>query len=234
MTVTSGGATTGKAAGGTAAGGKGGGKGLGKRRRSREMAIQMLYQQEMGGSNVEQVFATFDVDDYLNETEVPPAEPDPAPGEAAASETASPAATSAPAGGAEKARAKPAKRTPAEMQERRLLVRESFDHAKRLVRGTLESQAEIDELIRSHAENWRLERMPPIDRNILRLALYEMLHEVNVPKVVIVDEAIELAKKFGSENSGRFVNGLLDGVLRTRGAVKPAAGARPVEEGRRS
>lgn len=208
------------------AGGKGpGGKGLGKRRRSREMAIQMLYQQEMGGSNVEQVFATFDVDDYLNETEVPPAEPDAPPaGEGAVAATAA----------AEKPRPKPVKRTPAELQERRLLVRESFDHAKKLVRGTLESQAEIDELIRSHAENWRLERMPPIDRNILRLALYEMLHEENVPKVVIVDEAIELAKKFGSENSGRFVNGLLDGVLRTRGAGKPAAGGRPVEEGRRS
>jgi N utilization substance protein B len=227
----------GKAASGKAAGGKAAGKGLGKRRRSREMAIQMLYQQEMGGSNVEQVFATFDVDDYLNETEVPPAEPEPLPaGHAAAGEAAAAApAGASPLAGAERPRpAKPVKRTPAELQERRLLVRESFDHAKRLVRGTLESQAEIDELIRSHAENWRLERMPPIDRNILRLALYEMLHEASVPKVVIVDEAIELAKKFGSENSGRFVNGLLDGVLRTRGAGKAPSGARPVEEGRRS
>jgi N utilization substance protein B len=232
MTVSDGKEASGKAASGKAAGGKGpGGKGLGKRRRSREMAIQMLYQQEMGGSNVEQVFATFDVDDYLNETEVPPAEPEPASA-AAGEATAGNPDGATPAG--EKPRQKLVKRTPAELQERRLLVRESFDHAKRLVRGTLESQAEIDELIRSHAENWRLERMPPIDRNILRLALYEMLHEASVPKVVIVDEAIELAKKFGSENSGRFVNGLLDGVLRTRGAGKAPSGARPVEEGRRS
>lgn len=189
-------------------------KGLGKRRRSREMAVQMLYQQEMGGSAVEQVFSTFDVDDYLAETEIPPAEP--VEGEAGA---AAPAPRPP----------KPVKKAP-ESPERRLLVRESFDHAKKLVRGTLANLAEIDELIRAHAENWRLERMPPIDRNILRLALYEMLHEENVPKVVIVDEAIELAKKFGSENSGRFVNGLLDGVLRTRAGGKVLA----VEEDRRS
>lgn len=195
------------------------GKGLGKRRRSREMAVQMLYQQEMGGSSVDQVFSTFDVDDYLSETEVPPTDPaaglpaDGPSGERTVAEKAP-----------EKPLPPPVKKTPAEVQERRLLVRESFDHAKRLVRGTLDSLTEIDELIRSHAENWRLERMPPIDRNILRLALYEMLHEENVPKVVIVDEAIELAKKFGSENSGRFVNGLLDGVLRTRGSGKDGAG----------
>ena len=95
-------------------------------------------------------------------------------------------------------------------------IEESFDYAQTLVRGTLESSEEVDALIREHAENWRLERMPSIDRNILRLALYEMLHESNVPKVVIVDEAIELAKKYGSENSGRFVNGLLDGVLKSK------------------
>lgn len=212
------------------------GKGLGKRRRSREMAVQMLYQQEMGGSSVEQVFSTFDVDDYLNETEIPPTDPSAGlPGEGPA-----------PPRVVEQPVPKPVKKTPAELQERKLMVRESFDHAKRLVRGTLESLGEIDELIRAHAENWRLERMPPIDRNILRLALYEMLHEENVPKVVIVDEAIELAKKFGSENSGRFVNGLLDGVLRTRGSGKEGSGAakgsgktkgassRTVEEGRRS
>jgi N utilization substance protein B len=58
-----------------------------------------------------------------------------------------------------------------------------------------------------------------IDRNVLRIAVYEMLYQEAVPKVVIVDEAIELAKKFGSENSGRFVNGLLDGVLRTHAAA---------------
>jgi len=108
---------------------------------------------------------------------------------------------------------------------------QSFRYARRLVQGTMDHGAAIDELIRRHAENWRLERMPTIDRNILRLAIYEMLHEASVPKVVIVDEAIELAKKFGSENSGRFVNGLLDGVLQSRRETArpevPVAGGSP-------
>ena len=80
--------------------------------------------------------------------------------------------------------------------------------------GSVEHQEKIDELIRSQADNWRLERMPPVDRNILRLAIYEMLFEKETPKLVVLDEAIELAKKFGSEQSGRFVNGLLDGLLK--------------------
>jgi len=92
----------------------------------------------------------------------------------------------------------------------------SFSYAQRLLRGTLCHREEIDDLIRSQAEHWRLERMPAVDRNILRLAIYEFLYETDVPKLVIVDEAIELAKKFGSEDSSRFVNGLLDGLLKTR------------------
>lgn len=222
---------TGKSSANKGANPKSAGKGVGKRRRSREMAVQMLYQQEMGGSTIEQVFSSFDLEDYLSETELPPAEAA-APGAATAgNETPD---RVAPDKAPEKPKSKPVKRTPAELAERKLLVRESFEHAQRLVRGTLDSLTEIDELIRAHAENWRLERMPPIDRNILRLALYEMLHEESVPKVVIVDEAIELAKKFGAENSGRFVNGLLDGVLRTRAIGKGTPTSRPVEEGSRS
>ncbi len=100
--------------------------------------------------------------------------------------------------------------------------RGTFRHARRLVEGTLEQQTAIDKLIRRHAENWRLERMPPIDRNILRLAIFEMLNEIKVPRVVVVNEAIELAKKFGSESSGRFVNGLLDAVLRSQASAPEA------------
>ena len=88
--------------------------------------------------------------------------------------------------------------------------------ADELVRGVAEHAAELDELIAAGSTDWRLERMPAVDRNILRLAVYEFLHEIDVPKLVIVDEAIELAKKFGSEDSGRFVNGLLDGLLKKR------------------
>ncbi len=91
----------------------------------------------------------------------------------------------------------------------------AMDYAKTLFRGVREHREEIDELVRAQAENWRLERMPAVDRNILRLAVYELTRQSDVPKLVILDEAIELAKRFGSENSGRFVNGVLDGLLKS-------------------
>ena len=71
-------------------------------------------------------------------------------------------------------------------------------------------------MIREQAENWRLERMPAVDRNILRLAVFEFQHQEDVPKLVVIDEAIELAKRFGSENSSGFINGVLDGLLKTQ------------------
>ena len=84
----------------------------------------------------------------------------------------------------------------------------------RLVEGVESHREQIDDRIRAQAENWRLERMPSVDRNILRLAIYEMWHQNDVPKLVVVDEAVELAKRFGSEQSGRFVNGVLDGLMK--------------------
>ena len=93
---------------------------------------------------------------------------------------------------------------------------EALAYARTLARGALEHLEEIDALIRRQAANWRLERMPAVDRNILRLAVYEFLYESDVPKLVVLDEAIELAKRFGSEQSGRFVNGVLDGLLKSR------------------
>ena len=90
----------------------------------------------------------------------------------------------------------------------------TLEYAQSLVRGTLANLPEIDTLIRQQADHWRLERMPAVDRNILRLAVFEFLYEQDVPKIVVMDEAIELAKTFGSEQSGSFVNGLLDGLLK--------------------
>ena len=84
-----------------------------------------------------------------------------------------------------------------------------------LVRGTAEKIAEIDPVITSHAEHWRLERMPSVDRNILRLAIYEMSHTATPPAVVI-DEALELARRFSTEESVQFVNGVLDAVHREK------------------
>lgn len=105
---------------------------------------------------------------------------------------------------------------PGDYSTRRRVVDEAFGYAQELVAGTLEHRVEIDERIRSQADNWRLERMPAVDRNILRLAVFELFYGHETPDLVVVDEAIELAKKFGSEQSGRFINGLLDGLIRAR------------------
>jgi len=90
-------------------------------------------------------------------------------------------------------------------------ARDAF--AADLVRGVVEHIAEIDERIARHAEHWRMERMPAVDRNVLRLAVYEMTHG-GTPAPVTIDEALELARKFSSEESVQFVNGVLDAVRR--------------------
>ena len=82
-----------------------------------------------------------------------------------------------------------------------------------LVQGTVDHIAELDDRIQRHAEHWRIERMPAVDRNILRLAVYEMTH-VGTPSPVAIDEALELARKFSNEESVQFVNGVLDAVSR--------------------
>lgn len=88
----------------------------------------------------------------------------------------------------------------------------------RLVHGTVEHLAEVDEQITKHAEHWRMERMPAVDRNILRLAVYEMTH-AGTPAAVTIDEALELARKFSGEESVQFVNGVLDAIHRALPSV---------------
>lgn len=78
-----------------------------------------------------------------------------------------------------------------------------------IVRGVHRHSAEIDELISANSRDWKLSRMPVIDRNLLRIGLYEILHEPSVPTAVAIDEAVELAKELSTEDSGRFINGLL-------------------------
>ncbi len=85
--------------------------------------------------------------------------------------------------------------------------------AAELVRGVVRNAADIDARIGKHAEHWRLERMPAVDRNILRLAVFELSAE-KTPAPVVIDEAIELARKFSSEESAQFVNGVLDAIHR--------------------
>ncbi len=91
--------------------------------------------------------------------------------------------------------------------------------ADRLLRGTLTRLAEIDRELGRQTTNWRLERLAAVDRNILRLALYELIYEFETPPPVIIDEAIEIAKKYGAKDSGRFVNGVLDGFVKRRADV---------------
>ncbi|MCY0899499.1 MAG: transcription antitermination factor NusB [Firmicutes bacterium] len=86
---------------------------------------------------------------------------------------------------------------------------EDGQYARSLVEGTIAEQARIDEWIRAAARGWRLERMPPIDRNILRLACYEMACEPDLPVSVIIDEALELAQVYSTDEAKRFVNGVL-------------------------
>ena len=148
----------------------------GKRRQAREMALQMLYQRELGDAEPAQLLREFDIHAFRAET---------------ADSGASPQASKL-----------------------------ALDYARTLVEGSLAHKESIDRLVADQADNWRLERMPVVDRNVLRLAVYELRFQSDVPAVVVIDEAIELAKKFGSEQSGRFVNGILDALRTNLGGQK--------------
>jgi len=87
------------------------------------------------------------------------------------------------------------------------------DFAKRLVEGTLANLASIDQIIAKISKDWKINRMANVDRNIMRLALYEILYCEDIPNSVSVNEAIELGKVYGGEESGRFINGILGRVL---------------------
>jgi len=95
------------------------------------------------------------------------------------------------------------------------------EFAKILATGACEHRAEIDATIQAHTDNYRLDRLSAVDRSILRLAIYELLFRDDIPNVVSINEAIEVAKRFGTEESGRFVNGILDNLhkaIRAKGA----------------
>jgi N utilization substance protein B len=89
-----------------------------------------------------------------------------------------------------------------------------------LIRGTLEHRDEADAIIKKHAQNWDLHRIAAVDRNILRLAIFEMLHRDDIPPVVSINEAVDIAKKFSTQDSGKFVNGILDKIK--GGLMRPA------------
>jgi N utilization substance protein B len=131
---------------------------MGARRKSRELALQMLYQHDLSGNSPDMIVTTFE-----------------------------------------------------DLQKAKPNTRE---FAERVFRGTVDHRDKIDEMIVQQADNWRLERMAVVDRNIIRMSVYEFLHEADTPKLVIIDEAIEIAKKFGTQKSSQFINGILDGILK--------------------
>ena len=108
------------------------------------------------------------------------------------------------------------------IQRRLLGDRKLCEFTEGLIAGVKEHQAQIDAMISEVAENWRLDRMAAIDRNILRLGAYEMLFCPEVPAKVAINEALELAKRYSTAQSSRFVNGILDRVLQSQIAAGPA------------
>src|SRR5262245_41867029 len=100
------------------------------------------------------------------------------------------------------------------------------EFATQLVNGVVEHREELDQVIRGVAQNWEIARMAVIDRNVLRMAAFELFHCPDIPPKVAINEAIELGKRFSTQNSGAFVNGILDKI---KDRARAAAPARPGE-----
>lgn len=129
---------------------------MGSRRKSREVALQLLYMREFTGGDVDEMLIHFWRDGELDDRII------------------------------------------------------SF--ARDLILGTLDRKDDIDRMIAESSEHWRLDRMALIDRNVMRLAVYEFIYTPSTPKKVVINEAIEIAKRFSSEESTQFVNGILDNI----------------------
>ena len=151
------------------------------RRKSRQHALQILFQLDMTPQPVEQALASFYGSLHSELSSAPP-EPDP--------------------------------------------------FAEQLVRGVLEYRGEIDDRIARHARNWRLERMPAVDRNLMRLAVFEMTR-LGAPAAVVINEALELARRFSGEESVPFINGVLDAVRQEVGAPESPPGGKRKRAARR-
>lgn len=193
--------------------------GAGARHSAREVALQVLYAVDLGETGLRSAQAARAARDETS-----------APGPAALlGRTRRPAPASAAKQKEELAEATLerarldaiAALTPAEASDVAFArVVEQFDvpgsavaFARILVAGVVDRTAELDELVGLHARNWRVSRMAAVDRNVLRLAVYE-LRDTDTPVAVVIDEAVDLARRFGSETSPAFVNGILDAIAR--------------------
>jgi transcription antitermination factor NusB len=104
--------------------------------------------------------------------------------------------------------------------------------AKRLIAGTVANKEEIDRVIQEVAQNWNISRMAVVDRNVLRLATHELLHCRDIPPKVAINEAIEIGKRYSTQNSGAFINGILDKIMnKTLDANGHAGAPAPAAEG---
>lgn len=159
---------------------------MGQRRRSREVALQILYGMEMTGYSPDEAVSSYYEFLITNE----------------------------------------------DKDSSALLLIRPF--TERLVNGVYLHRHEIDEALRAASEHWRLDRMPVVDRNILRIALFEMLYCPDVPPKVSINEAIDIGKKFGSEESGSFINGVLDHILGNLQQGTATSACRAPEENDRS
>jgi transcription antitermination protein NusB len=104
-------------------------------------------------------------------------------------------------------------------------VVEPDDLTRMLVGGVHDNRAQIDELISSNARGWTLARMPEIDKTVLRIAIFELMGRPEVPKAVVIDEAVRLVKRFSTDDSGRFVNGMLTTISKILRPPVPPPGA---------
>jgi N utilization substance protein B len=96
----------------------------------------------------------------------------------------------------------------------------SVDYISELVEGTIERKTKIDELLADYLKGWQMDRLSRVDREVLRLAVYEMVYRDDVPPKVVVNEAIELSKHFGTDESGKFVNGVLGKMIKELDGLK--------------
>jgi N utilization substance protein B len=110
---------------------------------------------------------------------------------------------------------------------------ESLRFAVNLFQGTVSEVPALDQLVSDQSLNWRVERMAAVDRNLLRMAAYELLH-LDTPPAVVINEALEIVRRFSDEESVEFVNGVLDGLRKTLTASGSGPGARPAAGGRTS
>lgn len=107
---------------------------------------------------------------------------------------------------------------------------EDRSYVDEIVRGVVGEEGELDNIIGRLAEGWRLDRLAKVDKNVLRAALYELRHKPEFPASVVVNDAVETAKKYSTEDSGRFVNGILGSYLRDREGDAAARGKQPARD----